>query len=125
MAPLDAVLTRFLRSVQISDLEALYYFHLAPLSVRRDIALLGMIHRTVLGLGPAQFQEFFVIDRAPRHPRLYRHCRHLVDPCDLRCPDYALHAALGGVKVYNLLPHFIEERLPSPPFNISFKLLFI
>ena len=43
-------------------MDALRSFRLAPLRVRRDIALLGLIHRTVLGRGPKQFQELFVVD---------------------------------------------------------------
>ena len=36
--------------------------NLAPLAVRRDIAMLGLIHRAMLGRGPAQFREFFQPD---------------------------------------------------------------
>ena len=41
----------------MSDEDALFVFHLAPLSVRRDIAMLGVVHRTVLGWGPVQFRD--------------------------------------------------------------------
>ena len=34
-------------------------YGLAPLRVRRDFALLGLIHRTVLGGGVRHFDEFF------------------------------------------------------------------
>eukprot|EP00969_Alexandrium_andersonii_P269227 11899382-Alexandrium_andersonii.AAC.1 len=48
----------------MSDEEALLRFGLAPLAVRRDIALLGMIHRTILGKGPSQFAAFFRLEGA-------------------------------------------------------------
>ena len=33
-------------------------YSLAPLLARRDIAMLGLIHRTVLGFGPKQFKLY-------------------------------------------------------------------
>ena len=57
---LDATQTRFLKELGVSDTEALMNFGLAPLRLRRDIAMLGIIHRCVLGKGPAHFRTFFV-----------------------------------------------------------------
>ena len=48
----DRVQRRFLRETGLTEEEALLKYHLAPLQTRRDIAMLGLIHRTVLGLGP-------------------------------------------------------------------------
>ena len=56
---LDAIQTRFLKELGVSETEALMNFGLAPLRLRRDIAMLGVIHRSVLGKGPPQFQELF------------------------------------------------------------------
>ena len=56
---LDRVQKRFLREVGLTEEEALCDYHLAPLKCRRDIAVLGLIHRTVLGLGPAHFRNWF------------------------------------------------------------------
>ena len=52
---IDGVLRKFLQSTCISEIEALVQFHLAPLAVRRDIALLGVIHRCALGMAPPSF----------------------------------------------------------------------
>ena len=41
---------------------ALHEFNLAPLESRRDMAMLGLIHRTLLGQGPPQFQQWFQVD---------------------------------------------------------------
>ena len=54
---LDRVQSKFLEDVCMSEEEALMNFDLAPLRTRRDIAMLGVIHRTMLGKGPAQFKE--------------------------------------------------------------------
>ena len=94
---LDAVQSRFLRDIGVDDVTALVNFHLAPLSTRRDIAMLGLIHRTILGKGPSHFADFF--QRDPQHPT------KLVDPrVALRSP-LIKRSAMGLVAIYNLLPH--------------------
>ena len=94
---LDAVQHRFLRDVGVDDVPALVHFHLAPLSTRRDIAMLGLIHRAVLGKGPSQFAEFFRRD--------LQHSMKLVDPRASSRSPLIKRSALGLVAVYNLLPH--------------------
>ena len=54
----DALQARFLKHLGISAREAFERLNLAPLSTRRDIAMLGVIHRSVLGLGPPQLASF-------------------------------------------------------------------
>ena len=59
LSRLDRVQARFLRDAGVSEIEALMNFALAPLQTRRDIAMLGLVHRAVLGDGPPHFKEFF------------------------------------------------------------------
>ena len=107
LGPLDALQTRFLNSLRISALDALIYFNLAPLSTRRDINILGVIHRTVLGLGPHCFSRFFRLASSPPPPRApRRHRRHLEEPC-FDSPDFILHSAIGATRLYNLLPDYV------------------
>ena len=56
---LDKQQDRFLRELGITREAALLDFNLAPLSTRRDIALLGLLHRAAIGEGPPHFREFF------------------------------------------------------------------
>ena len=56
LSPLNNVLSSFLKKVGISEVDALINFELAPLASRRDIAMLGAIHRAVLGEGPLQLR---------------------------------------------------------------------
>ncbi len=55
LADLDKLQTKFLREAGLSELDSLMIFRLAPLLARRDMAMLGLIHRTALGKGPAHF----------------------------------------------------------------------
>ena len=56
---LDAVQDKVLKVVGMTKIQALNDMNLAPLGVRRDIAMLGLIHRATLGRGPHQFREYF------------------------------------------------------------------
>ena len=55
---LNDILTRLLVRLGISHEVVLMHFNLAPLGIRRDIAQLGLIHRTVLKKGPPHFKQF-------------------------------------------------------------------
>ena len=58
----DRILDKFLQQIGLTDKDALLHFNLAPLAVRRDIAMLGVLHRTKLGKGPKQFQDVLLDD---------------------------------------------------------------
>jgi hypothetical protein len=59
LARLDAVQTKFLLDAGIDEITSLMVFNLAPLRMRRDIAMLGMLHRAALGEGPPQLKQLF------------------------------------------------------------------
>ena len=91
--------SRFLKDLNMDVIDALMHFNLAPLESRRDIAMLGLIHRTVLGGGPKHFQEHFK----------RRADGKIVDP-RLTCKgELAKRSALGLVAVYNLLSMDIKS----------------
>ena len=87
---MDAVKRRFLRECGLSDEEALLHCNLASLETRRDIAMLGLIHRSVLGCGPRHFTNMLL----PSPPSASQ--KH-----DLQVLS---RSALGLIDVYNLLP---------------------
>ena len=109
LGELDRVQTRFLREAGLTEEEALLEFNLAPLSARRDLAMLGLVHRTVLGRGPKQFRNFFKLAEAGGvrpNTRLEsrRHHKQLQDLRTGKHTNLVKHSALGLTGVYNLLP---------------------
>ena len=103
----NALQNRLLRSLDISERDAIEHLNLAPLQARRDIALLGVIHRATIGLGPEQFRNFFVLapqlNNAPRN----RHSKQIVSH---RVGSFLIvlcNSLLGLTDVYNLLPEFV------------------
>ena len=87
-------------------------YKLTPLQIRRDIAMLGLLHRCALKIAPPQLCELFPL-AAPcvstlPHTRLanHRHSCQLCDPCYGK-HSCQLHRSLFGlVAVYNLLPAY-------------------
>ena len=54
----DQIQRSFLKDIGVDELSAFISFNLTPLSLRRDIAMLGLIHRAVFELAPQHFQRF-------------------------------------------------------------------
>jgi hypothetical protein len=95
LAQIDRLQGSFLREVGVSCEDALLHFNLAPLSMRRDIALLGLLHRSAIGEGPPQFHELF-----KRRPGSLR----LVDSLQSGNTSLLLRRSIWGlVGVYNKL----------------------
>ena len=79
----------------MDEVTALMQFNLAPLSMRRDIAMFGMVHRAALGGGPPQIQR--LIKRAPGGFQV-------LDPYRGRgTPPVIRRSAWGLLPVYNKL----------------------
>ena len=54
----DRVQTAFLDEMCLTEEEALLNFHMAPLGARRDIAILGILHRSAIEEGPPALRQF-------------------------------------------------------------------
>lgn len=107
----DQVQRSFLKDIGVSELSAFMFFNLAPLRLRRDTAMLGLIHRTVLGISPQHFQRFFFAESCSdrRTKRCKRHHRQLYEYRQGQYLDMVGRSALGLTSVYNLLPREIVE----------------
>ena len=99
LLPLNNVLSSFLKKVGICEVDALIHFKLAPLASRRDVAMLGAIHRAVLGEGPPQLRAFFTLDSSNlRRSSLYNpHGKQL--ECNFGSkPLYTLSRSILGLR---------------------------
>ena len=116
LALIDHVQDIFLRELGVSSEAALMEFNLAPLNTRRDISMLGLIHRTVLKGGTPHFRRWFHV--APRPVRDAavtrlggrRHNSQLYDPVDgSRRRTMFGRSAFGLIRIYNLLPQKVVD----------------
>ena len=87
------------------------------------MAMLGLIHRTVLGLGPAHFRELFFpaavqMSRRTRFAHR-RHDRQLHDPRGPRFSEQLRRSGLGLIMVYNLLPQEVVDATSVQAFQSS------
>ena len=72
LSPLERVQRRMLDELQYTEKDALLDHALAPLQCRRDMAMLGLLHRIIMGWAPACLQKFIYYADAPTFPRSYR-----------------------------------------------------
>ena len=114
LAVVDRVQERFLKNLGISEEDALMYFGLAPLSTRRDIAMLGVLHRACKREGPAQFQTLFKKQLG----------ENKLCEMDLKGTVRLLkRSAFGLVPLYNRLPSELRERSSVRRFQIGLQAL--
>ena len=101
MARIDAIQKRSLPECSLTEEDALVCFNLAPLETRRDVAMLGLIHRTVLGYGLRHFASMFQL--APPSTSQKHCCWHLQSHRGSRNLQKLVRSTLGLTDVYNLL----------------------
>ena len=100
----------------MSEVEALVKFRLAPLCTRRDIAMLGVIHRSVLGRGPPHFAKYIRLAERPHRGTRQSEHAHRMQVCSIidgTQKAIARRSLLGLLDVYNLLPASVVERSAS------------
>ena len=117
LAWIDRVQVRFLKEIDLSEFDALRDFRLAPLKCRRDIAMLGVLHKVNLGTAPPQLAALFprigLVDEPPERCRLrfWRrlHNMQLATPVDLSSSDVLRRSVFGLVRCYNKLPQIMVD----------------
>lgn len=101
-----------------------FSFNLAPLEIRRDISMLGLIHRTMLNQGPPQFQKFFK-RRSHEHTFRWnlrtRRNNGLHYPRSFSNLGIFKRSAHGLVAIYNMLPNYIVEAQNVKKFQSSLQ----
>ena len=111
LAPIDSLYSSFLHATHTTELYAFLNYNLAPPTLRRDISLLGLLHKINLGLTHSDFNELFP-RASPTHlhaTRLSerRHNRQLRELCDGTQTDQLNRSLFALVRIYNLLPQTI------------------
>ena len=104
---IDRIQSGFLRDIGLNDIDALVHFNLAPLNTRRDVAMLGVIHRTAIDKGPPQLKSFF----RPAQHRVSsrRHRFYLQGQLEGNNLEIAERSCLGLINIYNALPAHIAD----------------
>ena len=64
---IDACQSSFLKQIGLDDASAFLNFNFAPPSLRRDIGILGMFHKRVLGLAHPMFEKLLPFHRDEMH----------------------------------------------------------
>ena len=114
---IDRVQRRFLRVVGFTELEALELYRLAPLPCRRDIAMLGVLHKISLGLAPSQLAALFLVVGTIWEPFLARnlrgwmplHNRQLGTPATPMSSEIMKRSLFGTCRCYNRLPQALVD----------------
>ena len=112
----------FLDEMSLDATTALIKFNLAPLSTRRDISALGLMHRVVLGLAPPQLTEFFRSANAAQLGRGWAynfqwHNRQLHDAIDGSTNRTMERSIFSLVYSYNCLPQHVVEHQSVKSFQ--------
>ena len=115
LAPIDRVQWRLLREFALTDEEALTTYSLAPLPSRRDMAMLGFLHRISLGCISDRIQVLFPFASPPAAGRIptilsvRRQQRQFREPWFRT--DVLKRSTFGLTVVYDLLPpHVIASK---------------
>ena len=107
----DSLQRRFLHEIDLTDEEAFLRYNLAPLRLRRDIAVLGLLHRIQLGEAHNDFRTLFAADvhQHTAHTRrnVRRHNRQFHEIWGKT--DYFNRSVFSAVRVYNVLPEYVVK----------------
>ena len=121
LAPIDRIQRRLLRELNLAEVVALEKYKLAPLTTRRDIAMLGLLSKISWGNAPSQLQDLFPLSSTPppqrygstatrSHVILQRHSQQFGERF---CRTDTFQRSLFGlVGAYNLLPQDVVD-VPS------------
>ena len=115
LGSVDRIQNKFLRFLGMPADEALINYKVAPLALRRKIAMIGLIHRCATGQAPKSLCDLFPPDhrRAPYNTRQttrYHHLR-LADRINGTHSDLTKRSIFGLVKFYNVMPMRIVQNL--------------
>ena len=110
LGAIDAIQQTFLDELGLSHKDALLNFNLAPLGLRRDIAMLGILYKVAWNCAPKPIQGLFSLHPATleRHGFIsqasQRHSKQIFDPVAFNHPVIIKRSIFGLISVFNKLP---------------------
>ena len=111
LAPITALFTTFLRATNTTPLDAFTQHNLAPPTLRRDIAMLGLLHKTTLRKAHSDFTTLFppstYTHRHDTRLAQRRHDKQLHELCDGTQTEQLNRSIFALTRIYNLLPQAI------------------
>ena len=111
-----------MRELAISEGDAFIVHRLAPLSLRRDIALLGMLHKRVLGICHPCFADLFPFAPVPTDGDVhYGHDKQLDNFSDDSINRGTLwkRSIFALIHVYNRVPQHIIDLMNVSKFQAA------
>ena len=108
---LDSCQRNFLKKLDMNEEAAFLDFNFAPPSLRRDIGILGMLHKRVLGLAHPIFDRLLPFHCESHGTSTGSHTKQLYG--HILQADFQLHlhnrSIFGMVHIYNRLPQEIID----------------
>ena len=111
---LDSVQVSFLDHLGLSEREAFGQYNVAPLQLRRDICMLGVLWKIAHGKAHVHYLALFPmcgsgVPSQRTRSTVRRHNRRFVDKCDGTQIDQLARSLFGLVKVWNMLPEAVFD----------------
>ena len=118
---LDVILEFYLQFLNLDNKFNLLDFNMAPLKTRRNIAMLGFIHKVVLKEVHDDIIRLLplandVLDKRSRLQQ-QRHDKQLFDRCDGRQSTLLHNSIFGLVRIYNCLPQKAVDQTTVSAFQ--------
>ena len=123
--PMERAQTSFLSALSLSPEEAFLEmrYNLAPLTLRSDIAMLGVLHKCARGVAHPAFLRLFPLapsERPHSHERRWQNQKHshqLVERCQGHHSEILARSMFGVVRSYNRLPQHIVDNKDVSKFQ--------
>ena len=96
-----------MQELGLTDVEALD-FNLAPLPMRRDVAMMGLLYKVFRGVAPKAIQKLFSLNPCSLHtfgfaPSASRHKYEIHDPVEVGHPAIIRRSIFGLIRIFNQL----------------------
>ena len=124
LSPIDQLLDHFLRALGLSSDTAFLQHNMAPLSLRRDIAMLGVLHKCAHGRAHPDLLKLFPLapptQNSSRHNTRLSSRRHGKQLLEMyRGSELVVfrRSVFGLTRVFNVLPEDIVESISVSSFQ--------